>query len=348
MRVDRRRRFRTTAVCLALLALCAGCAGGERPAEGTPAMTGYSGKVTLFCSMQEEQIQAIKEGFEQKYPNITMDYFFAGTSKVLTKLATEMQSGEITADLIWTGAPSDYRKLKEDRCLSPYISPQAININEAFVDEHHYYIGGRLMSAVIAYNTDLVPEEEAPRTWEELLDPKWKGRIVMTDPGSSGSTKYFVGALMNAPGYGQAYFERLKENGCMLESNSTATHLQIADGTYAVGICLDYIVGNLEQDGEPISFHAPERDTVPIYSPMGLVAGCPNERNGRLLYDYILSKEGQQILTEHHLHSIRDDVEPSGGSVQAVLDARLPVDDQVVSDTSEEVMDRFDRIFFQE
>lgn len=73
--------------------------------------------------MQEEEIQAIKEGFEAKYPQITMNYFFAGTNKVLTKLATEMQSGEISADLVWTGAPSDYRKLKENRYLSPYISP---------------------------------------------------------------------------------------------------------------------------------------------------------------------------------------------------------------------------------
>ena len=52
--------------------------------------------------MQEEEIQAIKEGFEEKYPQITMNYFFAGTNKVLTKLATEMQSGEISADLVWT------------------------------------------------------------------------------------------------------------------------------------------------------------------------------------------------------------------------------------------------------
>ena len=339
--------FSITAICLTVVWVCAGCGARERTPTEPPAMTGYSGKVTLFCSMQEEQIQAIKEGFEKKYPNITMDYFFAGTSKVLTKLATEMQSGEITADLVWTGAPSDYRKLKENRCLSPYISPQAININEAFMDGQHYYVGGRLMFAVIAYNTDLVSEEEAPKTWEELLDPKWRGKIVMTDPGSSGSAKYFVGSLMNSHDYGAAYFERLRDNGCMLESNSTATHLQIADGTYAVGICLDYIVRNLEQDGEPVSFHVPERDVVAIYSPMGLVAGCPNERNGRLLYAYILSQQGQQILREHHLHSVRDDVEDPEISIQEILDTRLSVNDQVISDTMEAVMDRFDQIFFQ-
>lgn len=170
----------------------------------------------------------------------------------------------------------------------------------------------------------------------------------MTDPGSSGSIKYFVGALMNSPAYGTAYFERLRENGCMLESNSTATHLQVAHGTYAVGICMDYIVSNMEEAGEPISFRLPERDTVPIYSPMGLVAGCPNERNGRLLYDYILSKEGQTILTEHHLHSIRDDLGNTPDSIQTVLDSRLPVNEQEISDTMEDVMDRFDRIFFQD
>ena len=86
----------------------------------------------------------------------------------------------------------------------------------------------------------------------------------------------------------------------------------------------------------------PERDTVPIYSPMGLVAGCPNERNGRLLYDYILSKEGQTILTEHHLHSIRDDLGNTPDSIQTVLDSRLPVNEQEISDTMEDVMDRFD------
>lgn len=342
------RIFKRIAACLILVCCTAGCAGSPRPAEAPPSMAGYSGTVTLYCSMQEEEIQAIKEGFEEKYPDITMNYFFAGTNKVLTKLATEMQSGEIAADLVWTGAPSDYRKLKENRYLSPYISPQAININEAFMDEHHYYIGGRLMSAVIAYNTDLVSKEDAPRTWDDLLDPRWNGQIVMTDPGSSGSIKYFVGALMNSPAYGTAYFERLRENGCMLESNSTATHLQVARGTYAVGICMDYIVSNMEEAGEPISFRLPERDTVPIYSPMGLVAGCPNERNGRLLYDYILSKEGQTILTEHHLHSIRDDLGNTPDSIQTVLDSRLPVNEQEISDTMEDVMDRFDRIFFQD
>ena len=95
------RIFKRIAACLILECCTAGCAGSPRPAEAPPSMAGYSGTVTLYCSMQEEEIQAIKEGFEAKYPQVTMNYFFAGTNKVLTKLATEMQSGEISA--IWSG-----------------------------------------------------------------------------------------------------------------------------------------------------------------------------------------------------------------------------------------------------
>ena len=338
--------FRKLAALLMILCLCSGCGRQAEPDSSAPVMTGYSGSVMLFCSMQEKQIQAIKAGFEEKYPGITMNYFFASTNKVLTKLATEVQAGEITADVVWTGSPTDYIQLKRDRILSPYISPQAININSAFIDEHHYYIGGRLMSTVLAYNTDLVPADQAPHTWNDLLDPKWKDRIVMTDPGSAGSSKYFVGALMESPDYGEDYFRALRANGCMLESNTASTHLQVADGIYSVGICLDYIASNLAAEGKHIAFCYPEQDMVPIYCPMGLVAGCPDERNGRLLYDYILSKEGQQILIENHLHSIRDDVGDPGIPLQTILDTRLPVDDQTVSDAGDGNQEIFDRIFF--
>ena len=71
-----------------------------------------SGTVMLYSSMQEDQLVAIKEGFEKKYPNVKMDYYFAGTGKVITKIATEHQSGQVAADVIWVGDPSDYISFK--------------------------------------------------------------------------------------------------------------------------------------------------------------------------------------------------------------------------------------------
>ena len=87
-------------------------AGGD-----TQAASEASGNVMLYSSMQEDQLMAIKEGFEKKYPNIKMDYYFAGTGKVITKIATEHQSGQVAADVIWVGDPSDYIGLRMKESL---------------------------------------------------------------------------------------------------------------------------------------------------------------------------------------------------------------------------------------
>ena len=315
-------------ICLGLslvmvLSLMAGC--GEKKADGpapppsaaapveskgaepAPEKT-YSGKVMLYSSMQEDQLVAVKEGFEKKYPGITMEYYFAGTSKVVTKISTEAQAGHVDADVIWVGDAADYVSFKEENILQPYTSPEAANLDPAYVDADGYYTAARLVGVGIAYNTVTVTPEEAPKTWNDLLDAKWKDQIVMSDPGTAGTTKYWMNAMMCSDKYGADYMQKLKDNGCLLESGTTATHNQLAASAYQVGVCLDYVTANLVAEGSPIAFLYPE-DTVSIASPIGLVKDCNNEENGKLLYDFILSKEGQEILVANNLVSVREDVE---------------------------------------
>ena len=343
------------------------CGGGAKPAETTAApatqaaetkaegaetsaaaaapASDASGNVMLYSSMQEDQLMAIKEGFEKKYPNVKMDYYFAGTGKVITKIATEHQSGQVAADVIWVGDPSDYIGFKKEGILQQYTSPEASAIDSKFIDAEGYYTGARMMNMAIGYNTALVSEEEAPTSWNDLLDEKWKGQIVMTDPSSAGTTKYFVGALLSNPDYGEEYFKKLKENGCELESGTTATHNQVAASAYKVGIMLDYVTQNLIDEGSPLGFKYLDSDLVSISSPIGLVAGCANEDNGKLLYDFILSKEGQEILVANNLLSVRSDVDQKGADVDAIAKAAMDVDLQSLSDNADQIIDTFDKIF---
>ena len=304
-----------------------------------------SGTVMLYSSMQEDQLVAIKEGFEKKYPNIKMDYYFAGTGKVITKIATEHQSGQVAADVIWVGDPSDYISFKKEGILAKYSSPEASAIDSKFIDPDGYYTGARMMNMGIGYNTGLVTEEEAPKSWDDLLDPKWQNQIVMTDPSTAGTTKYFVGALLSDSKYGEDYFKKLKENGCELESGTTATHNQVAAGAYKVGIMLDYVTQNLIDEGSPLGFTYLPSDLVSIFSPIGLVEGCANEDNGKLLYDFILSKEGQEILVENNLLSVRNDVEQKGESVDEIAKTAMSVDLQSLADNSDEIISTFDSVF---
>ena len=304
-----------------------------------------AGKVMMYSSMQEDQLVAIKRGFEAKYPDITMDYYFAGTGRVITKIATEHQAGQVAADVIWVGDPADYISFKKEGILAQYSSPEAKNIDTKFIDPEGYYTGARMMNMGIGYNSALVEPENAPQSWNDLLDPKWEGQIVMTDPSSAGTTKYFVAALLASPEYGEEYFKKLRANGCELESGTTATHNQVAASAYQVGIMLDYVSHNLMAQGSPIGFTYLKKDLISIFSPIGLVKGSPNNENGKLLYDFILSKEGQEILIANNLLSVRNDIKQEGVDVEDIAKSAMNVDLQALADNSDKILNTFDNIF---
>ncbi len=302
-------------------------------------------KVMMYSSMQEDQLVAIKRGFEAKYPGIVMDYYFAGTGRVITKIATEHQAGQVAADVIWVGDPADYLSFKKEGILQKYSSPEAKAIDSKFIDPDGYYTGARMMNMGIGYNSALVKPEEAPQSWKDLLDLKWEGQIVMTDPSSAGTTKYFVAALLANPEYGEEYFKKLRANGCELESGTTATHNQVAASAYQVGIMLDYVSHNLMAQGSPIGFTYLKKDLISIFSPIGLVKGSPNNENGKLLYDFILSKEGQEILIANNLLSVRNDVDQKGVNVQEIAKSAMQVDLNALAANSNKILATFDNIF---
>ena len=304
-----------------------------------------AGKVMMYSSMQEDQLVAIKKGFEAKYPDIILDYYFAGTGRVITKIATEHQAGQVAADVIWVGDPSDYLSFKKEGILEKYSSPEASAIDPKFIDPEGFYTGARMMNMGIGYNSALVTPEDAPKSWNELLDEKWEGQIVMTDPSSAGTTKYFVAALLASPEYGEEYFKKLKANGCELESGTTATHNQVAASAYQVGIMLDYVSHNLMAQGSPIGFTYIPKDLISIFSPIGLVKGSPNHENGKLLYDFILSKEGQEILVANNLLSVRNDVEMPGVDVEGIAKSAMTVDLEALAANSDNILMTFDNIF---
>ena len=309
------------------------------------AFSAPSGKVMIYSSMQEDQLVAIKRGFEAKYPGIIMDYYFAGTGRVITKIATEHQAGQVAADVIWVGDPADYLSFKKEGILQKYSSPEAAAIDAKFIDPDGYYTGARMMNMGIGYNSALVQPEEAPQSWNDLLDSKWEGQIVMTDPSSAGTTKYFVAALLANPEYGEEYFKKLRANGCELESGTTATHNQVAASAYQVGIMLDYVSHNLMAQGSPIGFTYLKKDLISIFSPIGLVKGSPNNENGKLLYDFILSKEGQEILVANNLLSVRNDVDQKGVDVEAIAKSAMAVDLESLAANSNKILATFDNIF---
>ena len=311
----------------------------------TAALAEPSGEVMLYSSMQEAQLQAIKKAFEAKYPTVEMKYFYAGGGKLVTKMTTEAQGdGQIACDVVWLGDPSDYEAFKANGWLQPYVSPETEHIAKEYMEAEGYYTAGRLVTMGIAWNIGLVDEADAPKTWNDLLDPKWSNQIIMTDPAQASTTKYWMAAMMQSPKYGPEFFQKLRENGVELESGTTATHNRVADASYMVGICLDYVSANLIAEGSPMAFHYTTDDVITMTSPIAMIKGCANEDNGKLLMDFILSKEGQEVLVENNLVSVRDDVEMKVDT-SAIAAVNMEVDYADLGANLQSYLEGFNKIF---
>ncbi len=200
----------------------------------------------------------------------------------------------------------------------------------------------------LSTNTNSVKDAEAPKEWSDLLKPEYKDQIVLTDPGESGTTFYLVAGLMNDPKYGIDFFKKLKENGAELESGTTSTHNKVASNAYKVAVGVDYVTQSLEKKGSTIRFSYPEKDLVAVSSPIALVKDSPNQENGKLLYDFILSKEGQEILSSMDSTPIRNDVTKEGSmSLNEILERSMTIDDLIIADKGSEILKQFDEIFKQ-
>ncbi len=305
-----------------------------------------TGAVMLYSSLKESQLAAVKEAFQAKYPGIVMDYYQAGTGKIKTKIATEQQAGQVAADILWVGDSSDYLTFKEQGILEAYVSPEAETIAPVFKDPDNLYVGARLVVMGLAYNTNKVTPEEAPTKWTDLLDERFRDMIIMTDPTESGTTAYLVGALVNNEKYGWDFFEKLAAMGTELDSGSAGTHNNVAAGGYKVCIAVDYITQTLENQGSPIKFVYPAEDTIAISSPIALVKGRANEENGKLLYDFILSQEGQKVLAANECTPIRDDATVEGALIASeIAKVALTPDEAKLAAEKLDTLDKFDSLF---
>lgn len=340
----KRKTFAAILAIIILVSVLSGCSPKTEDTSGTGREEKLN--VMVYSSLKDTQLAALKEKFMDKYPHVNMDYYTAGTGNVMTKLATEQQAGGISADLIWVGDPTNYIKFKEDGVLMAYDSPVAKDIPAKFKDPDNMYISGRLVMLGFVYNPTLLTYEEAPKTWEDLLKPEFKDYIGMTDPTSSGTTFNTVAGLVQHPDYGWDYIRALKNNGVKLENGSSGVVNNVGSGEYKVSIGVDYIARSVKAQGALVDFIYPEKNIPIIESPLAIINNTKNEEAAKLLYDFIISEDGQQILLEEYTFPINPNMSLEDAiPVQEAEKRMLPVDNNRLVEERIEILETFDSIF---
>jgi iron(III) transport system substrate-binding protein len=274
-------------------------------------VTTLAEKLLIYTSCPLEIMTAIEQAFEAENPSIDLEIYRSGTGTVTAKIATELEVGNVVADLVWVADYAYYEGLKEQGLLYPYLSPMASGIPSVLVEPDGYYYGARLFSMVIAYNPTTVTEP--PTRWIDLIDPVWDGQVVTGNPEYSGSN--VVAATALGMKYGLTYFENLRANNITVVRSNSQAAAEVASGAYQIAFTLDNSVRQLKAEGSPIELIYPEDGAVLLPSPLGIISTTEHIDAAKVFVDYVLSDAGQQALVDFGSYiPIRSTVNPPAGA----------------------------------
>ncbi len=329
---------------LLLSLMLAGCSSASTPtqSEVKPEPSG-SGTVAVYTSVPQTLIDQFKGEFEKKYPDIKINVYQGMTNDILAKLKAEKDAGAIGADVVWVADTASAELLKSQKYLAQYASPEGNNIPASIKDKDGYYYGSRVINMVLAYNTT---NTKPPKSWNDLLDPQYKGKIGMPSV-SSGTSYTFVGNLASDQNFGWAFFEKMKANGgVQVKANNDAVQ-KLASGEFTLTVVLDYMIKAMKDQGSPVDYVIPQEGAVMVVSPIALVDGGKNTAGGKKFLDYVLSQEGQELLTQQNVVSVRSDITPPSG-VPSIKDIKaFPSNDAYLNEAREEINTKFGNIFGQ-
>jgi iron(III) transport system substrate-binding protein len=284
--------------------------------------------------------------FEQKYPGIAVRVERSGAERVFQRIDQEYRSSIRAVDVVNTADQAHCIIWKRNGWLASYLPEEvAKNYEKRFYDPDALHVTTRVLVSPFGYNTRLVKAEEAPKSFADLLAPKWAGKMVKAHPAYSGT-------IMNATfqiarDLGWEYFEKLAKQRIMQVQSATDTPKKISLGERAIMIDgAGYLVIQAKEAGEPVDVIYPAEGTPLATSPSTVFKGAPNPNAARLFFSWLHGREGQQILVDfarqYSPHS--QTVEKPG--VRKLADIKLMREDpEGVEKMADEVKTRYGKIF---
>jgi iron(III) transport system substrate-binding protein len=304
------------------------------------------GKLAFYTAMDLQFAQKLGKAFEAKYQGITARVERSGAERVFQRVGQEYASNIHAVDVVNTADQSHCIIWKRNGWLEPYM-PQDVaqHFDKRYYDPDATSITTRILISPIAYNTNLVKKEDAPKSFKDLLDPKWAGKLVKAHPAYSGT-------IMNATqqiarDIGWDYFEKLAKQRVMQVQSATDTPKKISLGERAVMVDgAGYLVIRYKEAGQPVDIVYPEEGTPLATGPSAVFKGAPNPNAAKLFQNWMHSREAQQLLVDwarqYSPHS--QTVEKPG--VRPLKDLKLMREDpQAIEKQADEIKKHYTAIF---
>ena len=301
------------------------------------------GKVVWYTSTPVPQGQKIINLFEKAH-GIKVEMFRSGGSAVLRRFQQELDAGRVAADVLTTSDPAAAALLTGKGIFVPFKPKNFDKIPDAAKDKDGNYIAQRLNMMTIYIRQDKVPPADEPKTWADLLNAKYKGKTVITNPSFTSLQVSVVGMMSKERGWG--YYEKLRDNDIMVvQSNQQVSDmLKRGERFIAVG-ALDSYAAAERKAGHPMKTLYPSDGVFVIPSPTSVVKGGPNPNAAKLFAEFMLTDEVQKIFPADGGFSARSDIPAPAGSPPLSSIKVLPVDYPYIQKESAHIKKKFNEIF---
>ncbi len=269
-----------------------------------------------------------------------------GAERLFQRIGQEYSSKIYAVDVVNTSDAAHVITWKRNGWLAPYV-PE--DVAKHFPAEHKdpdgTFASVRVTLCPIAYNTNLVKAEEAPKSYADLLDPKWTGKIVKAHPSYSGTI--LTATYQIARDIGWSYFEKLAQQKIMQVQSATDPPKKLALGERAImADGGEYVALGLKEKGDPIEIVYPTEGTPLIVGPNALFKNAPNPNAARLLQSYMFSAEGQQVMIDCGRHALGASVDQEKPGRKPLSQIKLMKDDAAaVERETEAIKKRYTQIF---
>jgi iron(III) transport system substrate-binding protein len=268
----------------------------------------------------------VAKAFRAEYPNIPLEVERSGSERVFQRISQEFASGIKNVDVVNSSDASHFLTWKQQKLLASHTPPDVQRFAAQYKDPDGYFAVWRASLSVMGYNTKLVTPQEAPTGYADLLDPKWKGKLVKSHPGYSGTSLTGTYAISKVLGWD--YLEKLSKQGVQQLQSTTAPPKSIASGERAVMVDGNEYNMFIEiQNKSPVKIIYPKEGTPFVTSPTAIFAAAPHPNAARVFQNFLYTLKAQQILVDAGgQRSVHPDVkEPAGRT--PIKDIKLLADD---------------------
>jgi iron(III) transport system substrate-binding protein len=324
-------------------------AATPEPTAITPALIEAAtkeAKVILYSSMDLPVGEKLGKAFEAKYPGIAVQIERSGSERLFQRVAQEFGSDIHAADVINSSDASHFITWKKNGWMAPFVSEDiAQHFLPEFRDPDGMSATSRIYLSSIAYNTNLVKPDDAPKSFADLLDPKWAGKMVKGHPAYSGTIMTATFQMVREMGW--EYFEKLSKQRVMQVQSSTDPPKKLALGERAVmADGNEYGVVLLKEAGQPVEPVYPTEGAPTISGPTGIFASAPHPNAARLFQAWLHTRETQQFFIDFTAqYSAHAQVQSKPGRHKISDIKRMKEDAAGVEAMTEEIKTRYAKLF---